>query len=144
MGMPSMPIYTGPVLIHAIVRDNLSELQGAVFDGLHSPHPKVVNAATILRHAIESWPDDDIVIARVNGFVVGFSVYNVIQGDLHLLEIGSLTDAPGVGTNLMKEMISTGRKYGARTILLNPGTAKGFYTKMGFTVIGNNLMARET
>ncbi len=142
--MPRITIHTGPVLTHAIVRDNLSELQGAVFDGLHSPHPKVVNAATILQRAIGAWPNDDIVIARVNGFVVGFSVYNIIQEDLHLLEIGSLTDAPGVGTNLIQEMIKTGRKLGARRILLNPGTAKGFYTKMGFTVIGNNLMARET
>ncbi len=143
MGMPRITIHTGPVLTHTIVRDNLSELQGAAFDGLRSPYPKVVNAATILRRAIEAWPNDDIVIARVNGFVVGFSVYNVIQDNLHLLEIGSLTIEPGVGANLIQEMIKTGRKYGARRILLNPGNAMEFYTKMGFMVIGNNLMARE-
>ncbi len=141
--MLRITVHTGPTLIHSIVRDNFSELEGAVFDGHQSPHPKVVSAATILLQALRSWPNDKIVIAKYNDFVVGFAVYNVIQDDLHLIEIGSLTMEPGVGTNLIREMISIGRKSGAHRILLNPGNATGFYTKMGFTVVGNNLMARE-
>ena len=143
MGMPRITVHTGPTLTHSVVHDNFSELEGAIFDGLQSPHPKVVDAATILLHALRSWPSDKIVIAKYNGFVVGFAVYNVIQDDLHLIEIGSLIMEPGVGTNLIREMINTCRKSGAHRILLNPGNATGFYTKMGFTVIGNNLMARE-
>jgi len=143
MGMPRITINTGPVLTHTIVHDNIPELLEAVSNGLQSPHPKVLSAATILRHAIESWPNDKMVIARYNNSMVGFSVYNVIQDDLHLLEIGSLTIESGVGTSLMNEMVNTCRRYGAHRILLNPGNSMGFYTKMGFMVIGNNLMARE-
>lgn len=126
--------------IHSVVHDHFMELRSAALIGLESPYPKVVDAATILLRVHKFWPDDRIVIVKHDGKIVGFSVFNILRGDLHLLEIGSLTTTPGVGTALINEMINTARNEGAQRILLNPGSAVEFYRKMGFAVIGRNLM----
>ncbi len=133
---------TDIVLMYGIVHNHAAELHEAALIGLESPILKVVTAANLLLKTLVHWSNDRIVVAKHNGSVIGFSVYNVLQGDLHLLELGSLTTTPGVGTVLINEMARIARELGAQRILLNPGNSVGFYLKMGFMVIGRNLMGK--
>ncbi len=131
---------SGFTVRRSTVEAELDALERARSMIAHDMSTRMQSSYNITGSIMGNYYDSKAVVVEKNRELVGIATYSIDHNfdyntdEAHIQELASLTNEPGVGKAIVKEIVKIAREQNANlvTVSYGPG-AKGFYVGLGFT-----------